>query len=282
MSFFFAEKQYIFHLDSHDRLDKNDPHGDATYKIEIEGGIMLDYDHVVLLSCAIPKSYYAIKSPFNNYTLDEDGFTVSITFLDGTYSANQIKDRILSELNTKSPNGATYTIDFDSATAKFTFNVTNDGGALTFKFIFDENSDLHETLGFSRGSTNTFTGFPQLLTSTTIIDVSPENDIFIRSDLCSTLDGNSDILQDLQASGIAPYGRIQFYQSNLNGYGRLLNNKGNIYRITITNEDETLGRKTIDLNGKNWVCALLFYKASRLPEMLQNYIKLQTLKDSEL
>jgi len=173
-------------------------------------------------------------------------------------------------------------MDFNSATAKFTFNVTVEAGVTLFEFSFDINSDIHETLGFARGSTNAFTGSPQSIISTTIIDVSPENDIYIRTDLCSTLDGNSNILVDLQASGIAPYGRIQYNQKNLMGYARLLNNRGNIYRLTLTNEDETLGRRTIDLNGKNWVCALLFYKASRLPQLLTNFIKLQTLKDTEV
>jgi len=193
------DRQYIIHIDSHQRLSGT--HQDGTYKIQIDNGQILDYDRVVVLSATVPKSYYAIELGFNTFVLDEVNLSATVAIPEGTYSANQFKNTLPGLMTAASPNGWTYTMTFSSITAKFTYNVTGNGGVQP-SIITTVN--VYEQLGFlpladNPLGVNTFSG--DTIDSTTVIDCSPENNIFIRSEICLGGANNSDILQDLQDSG---------------------------------------------------------------------------------
>ena len=279
---FFSDRQFIYHLDSHNRLDpENSPHEDAEYKIEITNGTIEDYDTVVCLSTSVPKSYYCIESGFNTFILREtDGITpldITITIPIGTYSATQFK-RDLQDLMTATSlsdgYGYTYTITFSSITAKFTYTISDNSNN---QFSIITTNNVHEQLGFLGSSINTSVG--DVLISSTVIDMSPENDLFIRSNLVDGSGANSNIFQDLQGSGVPPFGRIQYYQHDIKGYSKGLNNTSNVYRFTITNEDdEGAGQRILQLNDKNWTCTILFYKSSTLPSFLKDALKLIAMK----
>ena len=271
----FADRQFLIHIDSHQRLSGT--HQDGLYKINIENGTIQDYDRVVLLSATVPKSYYAIEEGFNSFVLDENGATATITIPPGTYSANQFKDILPPLLNTASPNGWTYTMTFSQTTAKFTWTVTGNGGVQP-SFITSNN--VVEQLGFVRTLTPTAQYFSgDTLTSTTVIDMSPENNIFIRSEICLGGDNNSDILQDLQGSGVPPFGQINYQCTELEGYSKGLNKSSDVFRFYITNEDdEGLGRRILQLNDKNWTATLLLYKRTTFFDKIRNGLMLMIRK----
>ncbi len=270
----FADKQYLIHIDSHQRLSGT--HQDGRYKIVVDNGLIEDYDRVVVLSATVPKSYYAVEDGFNDFDLDENSTIVTVTIPAGTYSANQFKDvlpGLMTDASAAQAAGWTYTMSFSSITARFTYNVTGNGG---IQPIIKAGNKVHEQLGLVKNVDTPFVG--DTLTSTTVIDMSPENNIFIRSEICLGGDNNSDILQDLQGSGVPPFGQINFQTTNLEGYSKGLNRASDIYRFYITNEDdEGEDQRILQLNEKNWTATLLLYKRTTLPRLITNSIKLNAM-----
>jgi hypothetical protein len=276
----FSDLQYIYHIDSHQRITGS--HQDGTYKIELDGYKIQDFDRVVILSATIPKSYYCIENGFKIFSIFEDGSENIITIPEGTYSASQFKDTLPQILTSSSLKGYTYTMSFSSITAKFTYTVTGRVDPVAEQVYIRTTRNVYEQLGFTANNDFYFSSDPSgVLVSTTVIDMSPENNIFIRSDICQSADNNSDILQDLQGSGVPPYGQINYQCTNLEGYSKGLNNNSNIYRFYITNEDdEGQGQRILQLNDKNWTATLLLYKRTTLPKMIKNTIKYNILKNN--
>lgn len=270
----FADRHYIFHLDSHQRLSGE--HQDGIYKIKFDSGSIQDYDRIVVLSATIPKSYYAVENGFNDFSLFENGIETKIEIPPGTYSANQFKDTLPTLLTDNSSQGWIYTMSFSSVTAKFTYFVSGRTDPLNEPVFIRTTQNVYEQLGFTKNNDFYFSddtiGF---LESTTVIDMSPENNVFIRSDICQSSNNNSNILQDLQGSGVPPFAQINYQCTELEGYSKGLNNNSDLYRFYITNEDdEGLGQRILQLNDKNWTATLLFYKRTTLPKLIKNSIKL--------
>ena len=100
--------------------------------------------------------------------------------------------------------------------------------------------------------------------------MSPENDVYIRSNIVSGgINSNEDILMDIQASGIAPFGRIQLYNVDIPGYTKGLNHSSNRYNFRITDEFNN----ELDLNGVDWTMSVLFFKKSTIPQIIKDFIK---------
>jgi hypothetical protein len=202
------------------------------------------------------------------------GGDATVTIPIGTYSATQLRDQLETSLNDASPNGWTYSITFSSITAKYTFDVSGNSSSQP-SFTFTTN--VYENLGFLANTTNTFVA--DTLTSTTVIDVSPENNVMLRSNMVDAGSTNEDILIDLQGSGIPPFGRIQFYNNDVEAYSRKLNNSSTLVRFYITNEDsESSGlQRILQLNQKNWTATIVLYKKTILPELIKNIIRLNAI-----
>lgn len=271
----FADRTYIVHIDSHQRISGT--HQDGTYKIKVDNGTIQDYDRVVVLSATLPKSYYAIELGFNTFQIDESGDIITVTIPEGTYSANQFKNTLPGLMTAESAStgqGWTYTMTFSSITAKYSYVVSGNGG---IQPVIITTQNVHEQLGFFGSSSNPFVG--DTLTSTTVIDMSPENNVFLRSSICLGGDNNSDILQDVEGSGVAPYGQINYQATEIEGYSKGLNRSSDVYRFYITNEDdEGAGQRILQLNEKNWTATLLLYKRTTLPELIRNSIKLNAIR----
>ena len=274
----FADTQYIIHLDSHQRLSGS--HQDGTYKIQLDGYKIQDFDRIVVLSATVPKSYYAIENGFNQFSIFENSVEKVITIPVGTYSASQFKDRLPEIINAVTT--YTYSMSFDIVTAKFTYTVTGRADPVAEQVYIRTTINVYEQLGFTGNNDFYFSSDATgVLISTTVIDMSPENNIFIRSDICQSADNNSNILQDLQGSSVPPYGQINYQCTNLEGYSKGLNNNSDIYRFYITNEDdEGAGQRILQLNDKNWTATILLYKRTTLPKMIKNTIKLNALKNN--
>ena len=100
--------------------------------------------------------------------------------------------------------------------------------------------------------------------------MSPENDIFIHSNIARGSNTNDDILIDLFGSGIPPFGRIQFFNPEPAQYAKDLNSTSDVYRFYITDENNNIKK----LNGVNWTATILFYKKSTLPQKINDTISL--------
>lgn len=244
----------IFHIDSHNRLNPlNSSHTNFQYTIDMDG---IPYTHCSVLSAAIIKSWYLIQEGFQTFELIQGANTYVVTCPVGTYPVKYFGDQVLVPLlNSVQGEGWVYAIDFNKFTAKYTFTVTGNGGVQpSFRFVFDINA----LMGFNRNSTNTFVG--NSITSVNTVDFSPENTIFIRSDIVT---GGDDVLQHMFASQIPPFGYVTYenksgYQSN----ERLLRspNQQQTYSFVLTNEDdENNGQQIIDSNGENLVIILKCY-----------------------
>jgi hypothetical protein len=130
--------------------------------------------------------------------------------------------------------------------------------------------NVYERLGFDKGIQNYYFVNNEL-TSRNVINMSPEADLFIRSNvIAGGADANEDIFYDVQASNVPPFGRIQVIDSDPQEYTKVLNNTTNIYNFFLTDE---FGTK-LDLNGLNWTATILFYKKSTLPDKIDSMIKL--------
>jgi hypothetical protein len=159
----------------------------------------------------------------------------------------------------------TYSVSINLNTAKFTWTVSDNGGLQPSINPLE----LYEKLGFNSNTTYTFVG--DSLSSINVCDMSPENDIFIRSNLVAGgYNNNDNVLIDLQGSGVAQFGRIQFYNPEPAQYVKDINNTSDIYEFQITDEDGNIKK----LNGINYTATILFFKKSTLPSMIKDLIKL--------
>lgn len=256
------DKTFIYHLNSNNRL--NGEHQDFKVKIELTNGDIRDYDSVVVLSASVPKSYYAIEDGRNTFDLIENSTTTTITITPGTYSASDFVDLIQQLLNDNSSQGWTYAMSINLSTAKYTISVSGNGGnqpSINPK-------EVYEKFGLLRNTPTAFTG--DSLTSINVCDMSPENDIFVHSTLARGANTNDDIIIDLFGSGVPPYGRIQFFNPEVDQYAKDLNKTSDTYRFYITDEDGNIK----NLNGVNWTATILFYKKSTIPQKIKDVISL--------
>ena len=256
------EKTFIYHLNSNNRLDGD--HQDFNVKIQLTNGDIRDYDSVVVLSASVPKSYYAIEDGRNTIDLIENAVTTTITITPGTYSASDFTDLIQGLLNTNSSQGWTYSMSVNISTAKYTISVTGNGGLQPSI----NPKEVYEKFGLLRNTPTAFTD--DSLTSVNVIDMSPENDIFVHSTLARGANTNDDIIIDLFGSGVPPFGRIQFFNPEPDQYAKDLNKTSDTYRFYITDEDGNIK----NLNGVNWTATVLFYKKSTLPRKIKDTIAL--------
>lgn len=217
------------------------------------------YTRCCLLQAMIPKSFYNIPSGKNTFVLKEGAFEVTITITPSNYNRKSLKIAVVALLNTNSPTGWTYAMTYPNVstegdTGKYTWTVSGNGGVQP-SFIFSSSSTIYEGLGFASSSTNSFSS--DSLSSSNVINLSHESSIYIHSDIVTN--GTSDnILQDIYVADSPTFSSIQFIQQNMKTYTKRLSlndNKSNVYKFRITDEDDNV----IDTNGVNCVMTILVY-----------------------
>lgn len=271
----------VFFVNSHNRLDKSDPHCDFTYNIDTHGK---KYTHACILNCEIPKSYYSIQSNYNTMKVLEydeafdfgsppHEFTISIPA--GNYNYKTFKNALVTSLNESSFIGVTYSMTFDATTAKYTYDISGPVSHVEFHV----GTNFSEHMGFTRNSVVTFHNLLDTV-STECIDVSPENTLYIRSNLTHT--GKNNILCSLNASQTPPYGSIGYSCPDIEGYSIALSElSSNVFRFQLTNEDEEDdGQQLMDTNGKNIVFSLLLYRKTDLYDIIKNVVRLSLIEDT--
>lgn len=268
------KSQQIIHINSKFRESGTDD--SFTTRINLKKNN--NFDHVAVLSCSIPKSYYLVPLGENTFVNRENGNDNIITIPEGNYSItsflyvlnNTIFTGMLSQYS------ATFPDSKQPQTGKLTFTNTNNTAST---FIF-ENNHLPEIFGFERGSSNTFTigQNSSSLVSKNVCNFNKESTLFLRSDLCSN-GGEDDILLELFCSSNPDYSTINFDNSgNLEEHSKkLVGGLSNIFNFTLTDE---YGSR-INLNGINMLITLCFYEKNNIDNLITGYIKYKTLMDSE-
>lgn len=220
-----------------------------------------EYDHVSMLGCVIPKSYYLIDSRHNTMTVVEDDKTYDVTIPIGNYAFDKAQNIILSPpgfrdtieglLNTGSStsgNSYTYSVVANQRTGKYEFTVSGNGGVQpTFEFSFR----LGKIMGFEEG-VETFVS--DSLTSTQICNFQHTNSILIKSDI---VDDPSGVLQEVYSS-TTDFTNITYDSKELIYHSKKIKNRNsNTISITIEDFDDN---EILDLNGLDVSVSLIFFK----------------------
>ena len=270
------EESTIFYINSDDRLNKNDTHGNFTYELNIPH----IYTHCCVIHANIPVSYYNIRNNKDTFYLSEDNGNTytTITLKHGNYTFDVLKSTIETELNNNSPNNFTYTITTtdpttEADTGKFKYTVTNNSGVQPiFKFNSNVNG-MYEVMGFNK-ETSTYQFVNDTLETPSIIYLVPETNIFLHSDLVNEI--NNDVLQEFYAGNNINFSNIVYECKNYEMYSKnIKNNKQRIFHFYFTDEDQ-IG---LDFNGINVVFTLLCYKKSNLDKKIKDYIKYKLLQN---
>ncbi len=260
----------VFYINSANRISGTDEN--FSYLLPID--VTANYDSVCVLSASIPRSYYLVQSGFNTFTLQEDVLTATITVPAGNYSYLSFMAVLPTLLNNASPNGWTYSISYPSRlieadTGRFTFTVTGNSGTQP-SFIVDS-SALCEQLGLEPNTTNTFVG--DTLTSTTVINFTPEETLFLHSDCANNK--SDDILQEIYDWNSPPMSYIVYQNYGLfEPYSKKLTiSSTRTVAISLTNENGTL----INLNKRNMLVTLCIYKRDNLPDVLRSLVRIKLM-----
>lgn len=259
----------LFYLNSKTRTSGT--HEDFHYSLDFRD---LEPDHVMMLSANIPKSFYMVQEGYNTFTISEWGVEVTVTLPEGNYSRKSFKNVMQTQLNAASPNLWIYVISIPEGNApddgKYTISVSGNASEEQPLFIFSDNN-MSELFGFEENTTYQFSG--DVLKSENVIKMQREDTIQIQSDLVA--EHSVGVLQEINCTNSADFDNITF--QNMSGlyYAKKLNNRNsNIFNFKITNENGQL----MSLNGNNWTCTILVFKADDANAMTKQFLKYQLSK----
>jgi hypothetical protein len=220
-----------------------------------------EYDHIALIDCSIPLTYYNLDSPFNTFTLKEGSLSVLITIPSGNYNVLNFQTTLIPLLNSLSPNGFVYSMTFNSVTAMYTYSVTGNAGVQP-SFIFTD--FVVSQMGFSMNSSNSF--LSSSLVSQDVISFVATQTLFITCDL---INDSNNILQSVSANNAIPYSFIAYQCPNVEHYGKKLTT--NLHSTVSISLIDALGQE-INLNGIDWTISLLLYKKNNLTTMFRSFL----------
>lgn len=183
----------VFHVDSKDRVNSSG----ASDNFYVSFPVTQDIKGTAkLLSCNIPISYYPIDSHNNVIDFQENvGAAVAATITPGVYTPIELATEIKTRMDAASPNTRTYTVSYNSNTAKYTIAISAGTFTLLFSSGVNAVNSANRALGFP--ASDIATGASQ--TSEYVIDISGPKYLLIKSNA-------------LYASGTDPQGE----QSNTN------------------------------------------------------------------
>lgn len=266
----------IYIIDSSKRIGGTN--ADFTFNINIPRD--QGFDRVCLLQAIIPKSYYLVNAPYNQFILRENGVDTSITVPEGNYNVRTWISIVGGLLNTHSSQGWQYTITFPNEatelqTGKFTITVTNNIAQPSI--IFPVNSVVYEQFGFVKESTNTF--IDNSLVSSNVIKFQTEDVLFLHSTLSKNNDQTAytSVLQEIYASSTPPFTNIVYQNyGKVEAYSRkLASDTSNVYSFQLTDENN----RTINLRGLNCVFTILIYRKDNINKLIaQSLLRNQYLQ----
>jgi hypothetical protein len=266
-------KVYVNSLQKLSGTDSN-----FTYNINPPAGVK--FNRVVVLDALIKKSYYAVSTGANQFTLQEGNSSVRVSVPLGNYNFVSWQYAIGQILTSASPNGYTYTVSYPNTTqsadtGKWTFTISGPVLGTQPAFIFD-NSDsnvVYENFGFVKGSTNYFVN--NVLVSSVVADLGVEDSLYIKSNIVQGTPNQDGILQTIKVASSPNFSSITYLCPYPPYYSQPVStNLTTTISISITDEHDNI----IDLNGQNITMTLLFYQENTIYEKMKNFMKLILLK----
>jgi hypothetical protein len=249
---------YIAYVNSYNKLVSTDSTSDFTVMINLPKNN--NFNKVVVLQMAIPKSYYLVQNGYNTFHVYEPtNLTYHlVTLLAGNYTRVSFMAELTRGLNNATPACAgIYTVTFSSSTGKWTYTEST---LLLSPSIITTNN-LFEQLGFSLNTTNTFvslSGGGSKVDSSNCVKLQQEDTLFVISDCSNALSG---VLQEVYCNS-SDYSNITFSQYNEDLYAKtFIRNNNNVFRFSLTDENF----RPINLNGLNMNMTLCFYRVEPLP-----------------
>ena len=135
-------------LNSENRVSGNSHNGSIKLLNALEGEYYVE-------SFTITDRIYNVSDTNNKvYINSYNGATPSnhtLTLTNGFYSETQLRDELSTKLNTIS--GNTYTVTYDSKTAKYTITETS-GDTFKFTFLDNTSNSARKLIGFSKANTS--------------------------------------------------------------------------------------------------------------------------------
>lgn len=267
MTTYNANRQAIY-INSKNKIQGS--HSNFSYKINVGDAGDGRYDRVAVLSASIPKSFYIVNSD-STFQVQESGEVSgtlrTITISAGNYTRTSMLNRLTTLLNTGQAPALTYSIQYSQGslsiypdTGKYTFMVT--GNISQPSFIFSSSNTLNECLGFESGSTDAFVAGS--LTSVNVLNLSPEQTLFIRSNIAISPE---NILQEIYCSGTPSLTSVIYYSNDYIAYGKPLRFSNlatnNTYHFWLTNESG----QEVSLHGVNMEIVLMVWSESSKPRI---------------
>jgi len=220
-----------------------------------------EYNRIILNSAIIPKSFYLIRDGYNTFILKEgvNLWTVSIPI--GNYTLTEFTTQIQALLDDHTFIQFTYVMTFSKRLGKFTWSISNNSGVQP-SFIFTTN--VFEPMGFDKNTTNTAVG--NVLTSTNIINLNPNEMIYVCSDLVNN--SENQILEAIPMSNIPDYSYQYYQNTSTHTIKELTNNRNQTFTFQIKDSFHRL----LDLNGKNIVFTICCHKEHNTDELIRENI----------
>ena len=195
------------------------------------------YNRIIVSNAIIPKSYYLIRNGFNTFQILENGVSKVIILYIGNYSLSEFTLELIRALSVGT--SFTYDVVFSSRLGKFTYTVSNNLGSQP-TFIFTTN--VYEQLGFYVNSSNIFN--TNILTSTCVINLNPNEMIFICSDLVNNAEGV--ILEVIPMASSCDFSFVYYQATSTHQIKELTNRNNQTFNFRITDSRYNV----LDLNGK--------------------------------
>jgi hypothetical protein len=242
-----------FYVNSHRNWRNSGTDSDFVYEMNIDDS--MEFDHAVVLSANIPKSWYNVPDGSNYFTLTEDGKSSTIELDVGNYSRQQLAGQLTTKLTAGSPNGYTYACSYNLSnntpeTGHLFFSVTGNNGVQP---IFTFEDIMWDQMGFQPDSSNQFAN--DLLESTDVIKLAQEDTILLYSDLVNG--GDENLLQEFMLGSSVPFTTAEYTCPDIHAHSRPISKtRSKQFKFSLTDENGTL----LNLNGKNFVFTIMLFR----------------------
>lgn len=260
---FFSNNETIIHINSKDCVKNNGNTNDITLKLNTPIDINEKEEfRIELLSCTLPYSWYSIN--YSNKYLDvreinSNGIstTFSVIVNEGNYNIQQFLNLLQQQLNTNSPNHATYSLLYDKYTNKCNISVSGlYSSSLLFNSGTNSKYDCQYILGFKNKIDVTL---PSI--SDSVCNINPYSNVYINlmnvpllNSYESKTGGNSLVLAKVPVD-TSPFGYI--FHKNLNFISYKSGSTAiSTIRLVLTDEEGDY----IDLNNSDWYCSLRVWR----------------------
>lgn len=207
-----------------------------------------NFNRMVLINAAIPKSYYTITQFNNVMYLKENEITTQVTIPIGNYDQYTLSNQLNQSLTNASAINATYVTTFTISTGKYTFT-TNKTDPTSFEF---SGCPLSYNIGFSEQLYN-FSA--QSLTAPQIVNLQFTSTLLL---YCSIIQSKTNLLVQIIPNQ-ANYGVINYQESAPSHVSKPILESSSTSMVFYL-QDEYYNE--VDMNGVDMQFTIVLYKAN--------------------